>query len=201
MVIFAPEVLSALYGAEYRTAAVSLMILSCGQFVNIATGAVGSLLTMSGYPKRWLAITVAAVAANLGLNLILIPRAGIAGAAMATSLASLLLFSAALWQVRTKVGIWPYDRRYRKGAAAALVTAAVVGLVALGGWTGFLLLASATLVSYTAFALSLAAFGLDSEQRRLVTWLTSLVLPGRRDLHGARPDLGPASPRLRAAAR
>ncbi len=149
---------------------------------------------MSGHPKRWLAITASAVAASLGLNLILIPRAGIAGAAMATALASLLLFSAALWQVRTNVGIWPYDRRYCKGAAAALVSAATVGLVSLSGWTGFLLLASATLASCTAFALSLAAFGLDLEERRLVTWITRLVSPGRRNLNDAHPDLGPACP-------
>ena len=179
MITFSPEILGALYGAEYRGAAVSLVILSCGQLVNIATGAADSVLTMSGYPKRWLAITASAVAANLGLNLILIPRAGIAGAAMATSLTGLLRFSAALWQVRKKVGIWPYDRRYCKGAAAAVVTAAVVGLVALSGWTGFALLAAASAVSCTAFAASLAAFGLDSEQRRLVTWITSLVFPPR----------------------
>ena len=179
MITFSPEILDTLYGAEYRGAAVSLVILSCGQLVNIATGAADSVLTMSGHPKRWLTITASAVAANLGLNLILIPRTGIAGAAMATSLTSLLRFSAALWQVRKKVGIWPYDRRYCKGAAAAVVTAAVVGLVALSGWTGFALLAAASAVSCTAFAASLAAFGLDSEQRRLVTWLTSLVLPPR----------------------
>ena len=194
MVTFSPEILDALYGAEYRGAAVSLVILSCGQLVNIATGAVGSVLTMSGHPKRWLAITVAAVAANLGLNLILIPRAGIAGAAMATSLASSLLFSAALWQVRTSVGIWPYDRRYGRSVAAALVSAAILGLVPLSGWTGLLLLAAATLASYTAFALSLAAFGLDPEERRLVTWITRLVSPGRRNLNDAHPDLGPACP-------
>ena len=179
IITFSPEILDALYGEKYRRASAALLILSCGQLVNIATGAAGSLLTMSGHPKRWLAITASAAAANLGLNLILIPRAGIAGAAMATSLASLLLCSAALWQVRKKVGIWPYDRRYCKGAAAAVVTAGVVGLVALSGWTGFALLAAASAVSCTAFAASLAAFGLDSEQRRLVTWLTSLVLPPR----------------------
>ena len=194
MITFSPEILDTLYGAEYRGAAVSLVILSCGQLVNVATGAADSVLTMSGHPKRWLAITVAAVAANLGLNLILIPRAGIAGAAMATSLTSLLRFSAALWQVRAHVGIWPYDRRYAKSAAAALVSAAILGLVPLSGWTGFLLLALATLVSYIAFALSLAAFGLDSEDRRLVTWITSLVSPGRRNLNDDHPNLGPACP-------
>jgi len=192
LIVFPREVLSVLYGAEYRSAAASLVILSCGQFVNIATGAAGSVLTMSGYPKRWLAITVSAVAVNLGLNLILIPRAGIAGAAAATSLATLLLFSAALWQVRTKVGIWPYDRRYGKSVGAALVTAVILGLVPLSGLTGFWLLASAALASYTAFALSLTAFGLDPEERRLLTWITSLVSPRRRNFHDAHPDLGPA---------
>ena len=53
---------------------------------------------------------------------------------------------------------------------------------------------SATLVSYTAFALSLAAFGLDPEERRLVTWITRLVSTGRRNLNDAHPDLGPACP-------
>ncbi len=192
VVVFSPDVLNVLYGADYRNAAASLVILSCGQFVNIATGAVGSVLTMSGYPKRWLAITISAVAANLGLNLILIPRAGIAGAATATALATLLTFSAALWQVRAKVGIWPYDRRYGKSAAAALVSAAILALVPLSGLTGFSLLAAATLASYAAFALALAAFGLYPEERRLLAWITSLVSPGRRNFNDAHPDLGPA---------
>lgn len=194
MTIFAPEILNTLYGAEYRTAAASLVILSCGQFVNVASGAAGSVLVMSGYPKRWLTITTFVVAANLGLNLILIPRAGIAGAAVATSLANLLLFSAALWQVRTNVGIWPYDYRYCKSAAAAVVSTAALVLLPLSGWTGLALLASATAVSYAAFAASLAAFGLDREERRLVRWVTNVISRGRRNINDARPGLGPACP-------
>ena len=194
MITFSPEILDALYGAEYRGAAASLVILSCGQLVNITSGAADSVLTMSGHPKRWLVITASAVAANLGLNLILIPRAGITGAAMAASLASLLRYSAALWQVRTKVGIWPYDHRYCKGAAAALVSTVALVLVPLSGWTGLWLLASATAVSYSAFAVSLAAFGLYPEERRLVTWVAKRAVPGRRTLNDAHAGLGPARP-------
>ena len=194
MITFSREILDALYGAEYRGAAASLVILSCGQLVNIASGAADSVLTMSGHPKRWLVITASAVAANLGLNLILIPQAGIAGAAMAASLASLLRYSAALWQVRTKVGIWPYDHRYCKGAAAALVSTVALVLVPLSGWTGLWLLASATAVSYSAFAVSLAAFGLYPEERRLVTWVAKRAVPGRRTLNGAHAGLGSARP-------
>ncbi|MGH1488406.1 MAG: polysaccharide biosynthesis C-terminal domain-containing protein [Acidimicrobiales bacterium] len=62
----------------------ALAILACGQFINTAAGLVGELLAMSGRELRLLQATGASAVCNVGLNLLLIPRMGIEGAAVAT---------------------------------------------------------------------------------------------------------------------
>ncbi|MDA2913814.1 polysaccharide biosynthesis C-terminal domain-containing protein [Acidobacteriia bacterium AH_259_A11_L15] len=78
------------FGPEFRAGAVALMILAVGQYVSVATGSVGSLLLMSGHEKDYRTVMVVAAGSNLLLNLLLIPRYGMEGAAVATA-ASLVL--------------------------------------------------------------------------------------------------------------
>lgn len=74
-----------LFGAEYINGNIILIILSLGQFVNVATGSVSFLLIMSG--KEWLVrdSMILGGIINIIFNLILVPRFGIIGAALATS--------------------------------------------------------------------------------------------------------------------
>ncbi len=80
-----PDWVLRLFGAEFAEGGTILSILALGQFVNVATGSVGYLLMMTGHEKLMRNNIIFCVAINLVLNLILVPRYGIMGAAVATS--------------------------------------------------------------------------------------------------------------------
>jgi O-antigen/teichoic acid export membrane protein len=91
----------AVFGPEFERGSTALSILLVGQVVNVAAGPVGVLLTMTGHEKRVAAAVGASACCNLLLNLLLIPRFGIEGAAVASAV-SLILWNAAmlLWSLR-----------------------------------------------------------------------------------------------------
>lgn len=76
-----------LFGPEFPAGVGALWILLAAQTVNSATGPVGYLMTMTGHQNQALIIQSMAAAINFGLNLLLIPVLGMAGAAMATATA------------------------------------------------------------------------------------------------------------------
>jgi len=110
--VFPGESIATIFGEEFVPAAVPLLILVLGQLVNVATGAVGYLLMMSGRPYLWLGLSAAALAADCALNVLLIPLYGLGGAAAATAVSVAMLFVGGLIAVRKRLGIWPYDRRF-----------------------------------------------------------------------------------------
>lgn len=100
-------ILGILFGAEFVGADLVLAILSLGYLFNAATGSVGKLLNMTGYEYQtaW-AIGFSAVS-NIILNILLIPRYGMEGAAVA-SLISFLIWNVYLgWMVYKKLRIIP----------------------------------------------------------------------------------------------
>lgn len=73
------------FGSSFTEASAVLTILVAGQVINCAVGPVALLANMTGH-ERETALTVgAALLANMALNLALIPRFGIEGAALATA--------------------------------------------------------------------------------------------------------------------
>ncbi|MFQ5738306.1 MAG: flippase [Acidobacteriota bacterium] len=74
-----------LFGPEFQAGGVALAILAVGQFVNVATGSVGYLLIMCGHEREYRKIMVTFAGFNLLLNILLIPKYGIEGAALATA--------------------------------------------------------------------------------------------------------------------
>jgi O-antigen/teichoic acid export membrane protein len=76
-----------LFGGEFKNGYHSLMILICGQLVNVLSGSVGYIMIMTGRQKQAAYVLAATAALNIILNLILIPPFGIEGAAVATAVA------------------------------------------------------------------------------------------------------------------
>lgn len=74
-----------LFGSGFEAGYPVLVILICGQLVNALAGPVGYLMTMTGHQNRAAAIVGMAALLNLLLNLLLIPRWGMLGAAVATA--------------------------------------------------------------------------------------------------------------------
>ncbi|MGH9379031.1 MAG: lipopolysaccharide biosynthesis protein [Thermoanaerobaculia bacterium] len=166
------DVLAALLGREFVAGAAPMVVLSTAQLVNLATGAVGMLLIMCGFQRRWLALSGTALVLNVLLNLVLIPRFGLLGAAVATLIAVAVLFVGGLAAVRRGLALWPYDRRYSKGLAAALVAAAgVAGVRLLVPEMPWLRLGLAAPLAYGLFVAALLALGLDREDQEFLSRL------------------------------
>lgn len=124
---FAPLPLS-LVGPEFASGASVVTILCIGAIVTFLAGNVHSLLVMSG--RSGLAATnkAIAVAVNLGLVAILVPRWGIVGAAIAWSAATMLDAALAGTQVRSTLHQSVWSAAAFRPLTAGLIT---VGLPAL----------------------------------------------------------------------
>jgi len=97
--------LGLLFGAAYVEAYVTLLILLAGQFVNVACGSVGLLLNMTGYEKDSLQGLSFALAMNVALCVLLIPRFGEQGAAVGTASGMIFWNGWLLLRVRQRLGI------------------------------------------------------------------------------------------------
>lgn len=101
-----------LYGARYEAAATVLSLLAAGYYFNAALGFNSLTLKVVGKVREVVAIDVAAAVVAVGLNVVLVPRHGAPGAAVATAcslVAHNLLKQAGL---RLAVGVSFFDRRF-----------------------------------------------------------------------------------------
>ena len=173
-------VLLALFGAAYSGGTLPLVILSTGQLINVGTGALGFLLVMTGRQKTWMFITGVMLLLDLLLNILLTPRLGLTGSALATGMAVSGVNLVALFWVKSAMCLWPFDRRYLKGvlaaAASGVVGVALLSLSVSSPWVSLFLVVGG--VAGT-FGLVLVLSGLDPEDhlflRQLRARLARLV--------------------------
>ena len=88
------------YGPKFTPAAAALAILSVGQLVGAAVGLVGILLIMTGHEADVALAIGGSAAANIVLNVVLIPKWGLKGAALANSSTTIL------WKVLMAVAVY-----------------------------------------------------------------------------------------------
>jgi O-antigen/teichoic acid export membrane protein len=176
MSLMPSTLLQVVYGAEYVDGAVPLMLLAWAGLLNAGTGSVGLLLVMTGHERAWFVITSATFALDVTLQWTLIPALGLSGAALGTAVATGLMFAAGIGAAAVRLRLWPYDRRYLKGLAAALVTGAALGVVAMTpAISETMRLALACAVALGVFPLVLLWAGLEQEDRELIAVLWSRV--------------------------
>ena len=111
--VLAPGWVLQVFGDEFTGGAIALSILAAGQFVNVATGSVMQLLMMSGHERLVRNNWAAAAALNVALNLILVPRYGINGAAAATAFSVATANIAAVFLVYWKLKVVSIGFRWR----------------------------------------------------------------------------------------
>lgn len=122
------EVMTIVFGRPYASGGMPMLIMAGAQTFNAGTGAVGLLLVMSGYPQQWMRLAFVSFTVNLLLCILLIPRLGPFGAALALAISVVILFGSGLINVHRLLGLWPYDRSYLKGIGATIVSLAVLFL-------------------------------------------------------------------------
>lgn len=157
------------FGRGFEPGATVVLILCLGQLANAVSGPTGQLLSMSGKQRLEVINTVATVGVNFVLNLLLIPRLGITGAAIATGLSIASINVIKLLQVYFVFGLQPYSASYLKGlvavSGAGLVCYAVrlMLLHTATGAYGILLVAGLVFVITAAVAFWLV--GLEEEDK------------------------------------
>ena len=107
LMAFFPELLLKLFGSGFEQGALLLVILSIGQFINVATGSVGYLLNMSGHEKDLRRVSLVTGPASILLVIILTSILGATGTALATALGIAFQNIGALVFVKRRLGFWP----------------------------------------------------------------------------------------------
>ncbi len=100
-----PEWILGIFGPGFKAAALTLIILSIGNFVNSITGSIGILLQMSGKQKEYNRIIMIAAGGSILMNFILIPRIGIVGAAISSTVAKIFQNLASVAYAKRSMGI------------------------------------------------------------------------------------------------
>ena len=107
------------FGDEFVRGYPALALLATGMSFGASAGSVGLCLAMTGYQRYNVWNTLAMAAISIGLNVVLVPRMGIAGAGLATGAAFVLVNVARIIEVRVLLGVSPYGRETLKVLATA----------------------------------------------------------------------------------
>lgn len=124
VVLFRHELLE-LFGEQFVAGATVVLILSVAELIDVGCGPAGYMIIMSGRPELAMTTNLLGLGLNVGLNLWLIPRYGIVGAAAAWAGANSFINLARLWLVRRELGMTPWgDYLVRSGLAVAAAAGA-----------------------------------------------------------------------------
>jgi len=141
MLFFPDFFLVVIFGKQFLEAALVLQIISAGFLLAASVGPTGNLLITVGKTHLNLINNLVVIVINIVLNLLLIPRFGIYGAAIASGFSYAFLNILALVEIYWMHGIQPYTPVYLRIGAIALL--AGFGLSQLYDperfWTGFIL--------------------------------------------------------------
>jgi O-antigen/teichoic acid export membrane protein len=146
LALFAP-VFMGVFGSAYHAADAALAIVAVAMLVQTGTGNNAVALNMGGKSLANMGIGALAVAVNIGANLVLIPRLGMNGAALAWLVTSIVVQAATGVVLYRTVGLQPFGRGYRAAALSALVCFGGLGVAlrTAGGATLTTLLITAAL--------------------------------------------------------
>ncbi len=152
-VLFPGAILALLLGAAYLPGAAPLAVLAVGVFLAAASAPAEMVLLASGRTKQLMVAVLAFAAVDAALNLVLIPRYGMVGAAVAMAAGFAVSAALSFGFVYRGLGIHPYTAVYPRLLLAAVlaavpfyaltvlvdisplfVAALGAGLVALYGW-------------------------------------------------------------------
>ncbi|HEY7717545.1 MAG TPA: flippase [Pedococcus sp.] len=177
LLIAFPTQLLGYFGPEYRSAAAVTVVLALGQLVSAAAGPCGTVLNMSGRVRLTMVDNVAALVLNVVLNVLLIPRYGIVGAAVAWSASLVVANVAKVLQARYVVGVAATGASLGRVLLASVPAAGAAALLTqwVHHWAAVVLVAAPVVAG--VFLGVLVALGVQPEDRELVA---SLVRRRRR---------------------
>jgi O-antigen/teichoic acid export membrane protein len=108
-VIYGPEIL-AVFGRSYRAGDMVMVILGCTMLLTTACGQVDMVLITTGRSSWSLVNGLLAVGVNVSLDLVLIPRYGITGAAIGWAIAIMVTNLMPMAQLASSIHLQPFGR-------------------------------------------------------------------------------------------
>lgn len=127
-VLFSRPVIVFFAGIRYEDAAAILAILSAGFFIHVLLGPNGATLVVLGKPKLLLYDGIIGLVLNIVLNALFIPKWGMVGAALASSISLTLMNSIKSVQIYLVAKINPFTSSYLKPVALTVLSSAVLYL-------------------------------------------------------------------------
>ena len=125
LVFFFPSaVLTVLFGAEYSAAAAALQILTLGFFVHTFLGPNGMTLIALGKTQLLMRLSIISVLINIILNILLIPKFGMIGAAAASVVSLIIVNLFRTVQIYNHSRIHPFTKSYIKASIISIVVCA-----------------------------------------------------------------------------
>ncbi len=118
-VVYGPEVLS-VFGHSYRAGAGVMLILGLTMLLATACGQVDMVLITTGRSSWSLVNGLLAVGVNVGLDLVLIPRYGITGAAIGWAVAIVVTNLMPMAQLASSIHLQPFGRGTLLAAALSV---------------------------------------------------------------------------------
>jgi O-antigen/teichoic acid export membrane protein len=107
MFYFPEQTIALTFGAKYTSGALALSLLVFGFLVHAGFAVAGKGLVAVGETRLVMIDTVVAAVLNIALNIVLIPRYGFFGAALASVISYWVLDALYLYQLRRHTGIFP----------------------------------------------------------------------------------------------
>lgn len=154
LVFYSRDVIWLIYGESFTTGYLALIVLSLGIAMNGLTGLTGEILIAIKKTKLNLLSEIIGAVSNVGLNIILIPKFGIIGAAIGTSVSISLRNISSLAFVYNELKIQPYNIDYIKIIIASIVPLVLVSFLFktyLDIFWAFLIVIPLFLILYFAF--------------------------------------------------
>ncbi len=177
IIIFAPALMR-IFGHDFEMGWPILIIGTLGQLINCGVGSVGYLLMMSGNQGRVVRIQAVMACVMVGLSALLIPRWGIAGAAVAAAVTNAATNIWYLREVRSRLGLFAYSRSYWRlvlpfvGNLGALLLIRTTLKAVRPEWA---VIMAGLALAYLAFIGTAIVFGLDADDRLIAGAVWSKV--------------------------
>jgi O-antigen/teichoic acid export membrane protein len=179
MLLFSEPILS-IFGRDFVGGALALIILACGDLVKTGVGIAGVIINMTGNTVFNLVNSIIVSVLALALNVLLIPRWGVVGAATAILAAAITVSLLRLLEVFLLFRLLPYNASFVKPVAAGLVTLVTSWVIRQAFHTEANLFYTAMNVTilFAVYVGMILLLGLSQEERRVLARIGRRVSAG-----------------------
>jgi len=95
-----------LFGGSFQAGSAALIILTFGQFINVASGSTNYILAMTGHERALATAVGISLLVNIGVGIGLIPQLGVTGASIATAATLLVTNAIMVVMIKHYLNMW-----------------------------------------------------------------------------------------------